>query len=110
MVLGVVPVSAVSTLIHTKARCAGCGTVSVVPPSAVARVIAALAFHASPRPFMGAAAQQAAVADAAVRPRDRGVFERQMHTTAFPIYRGGAAKRQGVGWQPDNMPRISALY
>ena len=45
------------------------------------------------------ATQPAAVADAAARPQDRGVFERQMHTNVIPIYWCGAAKRQPVSWQ-----------
>jgi hypothetical protein len=69
---------------------------SVVRPSAVAGVVSALVFHASPRQSISAAAQHAAVADAALRPRDRRVFERWKHTNAFPIYRCGAAKRQSV--------------
>ena len=63
MVLRVVPMSAVSTRIHTKARRAECGTVSVVPPSAVARIVSALVLHGSEQPSIGAAAQHAAVAD-----------------------------------------------
>ena len=32
--------------------------------------------------------------------RDRGVFERWFHATAFPIYQCGAGDAQDVGWQP----------
>src|SRR5215213_7785715 len=45
---------------------------------------------------IGAAAQQAAVADAATRPQDRAVFESRYHPIAISIYRCGAAKRQSV--------------
>ena len=38
-------------------------------------------------------AQPACVADAAARPQDRGVFERQMHTTVIPIYRAAQLTR-----------------
>jgi NAD(P)H-hydrate repair Nnr-like enzyme with NAD(P)H-hydrate dehydratase domain len=62
-VLGVVPCSAFSTRIHTKARCAGCGTVSVVRPRAVARIVLTHLPHASPRQSIGAAAQPAHAAD-----------------------------------------------
>jgi hypothetical protein len=71
--------------------------IRVVAPRAVARVRAALVFHASPRPRMGAAAQPAAVADAAARPRDRAFFEGQYRSDVVPLYRCGAAKRQPVG-------------
>ena len=97
MVLSVIPINVVSTRVHTKARCATCGSVSVIPPSAGARVKAALVLHASAQPFIGAAAQHAAVADAAARPQDRSHFESRQHIIAFPIDRGGAAKRQPVG-------------
>ena len=63
MVLSVVPSSAVSTGIHTNARCAGCGIISVVRPSAVARIVSALVLHASAQPSIGAAAQPAVPAD-----------------------------------------------
>jgi hypothetical protein len=43
-----------------------------------------------------AATQQAAVADAALRPRDRGFLTPGIGPIAFPFYRGGAAKRQAV--------------
>ena len=42
-------------------------------------------------------AQPGAVADAALRPQDRCVFEVQKWPNAFPIYWCGAAKRQDVG-------------
>jgi len=59
----------------TKARYAVCGSVSVVRPSAVAHIVAAHLPHASLGQSIGAAAQQAAVADAAARPRDRAVLK-----------------------------------
>src|SRR5689334_12333649 len=43
------------------------------------------------------AAQPACVADAAARPQDRGVFERQMHTTVIPIYRAAQLTRIPLG-------------
>ena len=99
VVLGVVLVKAISILVHTSARGAACGSVSVVRPNAAARIVAALVLHASARPFMGAAAQHAAVADAATRPRDRAVFEGQYRSDVIPLYWCGAAKRQHVGRQ-----------
>ena len=42
-------------------------------------------------------AEHAAVADAAVRLRDRCVFDRQYRANVIPIYQDGAAKRQPVG-------------
>ena len=41
-------------------------------------------------------AQPAAVADAALRPRDRAFFEGWDRTSVVPVYRCGAAKRQPV--------------
>ena len=75
VVLGVVLVKAISILVHTSARGAACGSVSVVPPSAGVRSVSAHLPHASPRPSLGAPAQPAHAGDAAARPRDRGVFE-----------------------------------
>ena len=49
--------------------------ISVVPPSAVARIVSALVPSASVRRSLGAPAQPAAVADAAARPQDRAFFE-----------------------------------
>ena len=70
---------------------------SMVRPSAGARIVSALVLHASAQPSISAGAQPAAVADAAARPQDRGVFERQIDTIVIPFYRCGAAKRQPVG-------------
>ena len=69
----------------------------MVRPSAGARIVSALVLHASAQPSISAGAQPAAVADAAARPQDRGVFERQIDTIVIPFYRCGAAKRQPVG-------------
>jgi len=48
---------------HTDDRGATCVSVSVVPPSAAARVVSALAPHASARRSLGAPAQPAHAAD-----------------------------------------------
>jgi len=82
------------------ARCAGCNTrgawyrpharyAGVVPCGCGRRMREATLTAAR-------AAEHAAVADAAARPRDRTVFGGQEHANVVPIYRCGAAKRQAV--------------
>ena len=97
--LSVIPFSAVSTLVQIKACYAGCGSAQ---PGCTQRSCSCR-FDASVVCLTAARyehpAQQAAVADAALRPRDRWLFEREMHTTVIPLKKGGAAKRQAVGRQ-----------
>ena len=83
-----IPISAVSSRMHTKARCAGCGTLSVVQPSAVARIVSALVVHASAQPSIGAAAQPAV-------PADRFAHKIVGFWEAVPAL--AAAERQTVG-------------
>src|SRR5829696_4358589 len=104
--LKVVPGKAFSGRVQMKARCAMCGTVSVVRPRAAARAKRNAGGTCPAQPPIGAAAQPAAVADAALRPRDRWHFENRYPPIAISIYRGGAAKRQPVGRQLSNIPPI----
>jgi hypothetical protein len=73
--------------------------ISVVRPSAAARARLNANRTYPAQPSIGAAAQPAAVADAAARPQDRSLFEGWKHTTVVPICQGGAAKRHTVGPQ-----------
>ncbi len=75
--LNVIPVSVFSTLRGMKARCADCGSVSVVQPSTAARIVSASVAYASTRLSIGALAQHALAADAASRRARSCVFQRQ---------------------------------
>jgi len=85
-----------------------CGTGLVWQPNAWSlgcfRLAAVRKAGHQPKHHGRRSAQPAAVADAAVRPRDRAFFEGWNRTRAVPVYECGAAKRQPVG------PHLSTLY
>ena len=89
VVLSVVPFSAFSTLAQTSAGCGGCGSVNVVRPSAVARIVAARVPHATPRRSLGAPAQQALAADRFAR-EIGAILETDFGLSAILIYRCGS--------------------
>ena len=93
----VVPVSACSTPRGAKARCAECGSVSVVHPSAVARISSAWSAHASTRLSIGARAQHALAADAASRRARSCVFQRRYLLQCLYDLSAAPLKRNPLG-------------
>ena len=81
---------------QTNARCAECGSVSVVPPNAAARVGPVSMAHASASRCMGASAQHARAADG---PRSKR-FSNVWYAVAVPFTNvvAAAANGQPVGW------------
>ena len=111
VVLNVIPFGAFSTLCGANARYAGVVPVSVVQPSAAARVASAPSVHASVRLSIGARAQPARAADAAARRTRSRLFSRLVSATMFVrSISGGAANAQPVGRFPSTTYRLGTCY